>query len=642
MSVQFGQWNFGGAPPEAKCLESVGKILAPYGPDQATFHTRRGIEIIHRAFHTTAESRGELQPYVSRSGAVITWDGRLDNPSELSGELGGSLSPGAADVRIVSEAYERWGIGSFGKLIGEWALSIWNPRERFLLLAKDLVGTEPLYYSVEDDRVTWSSLLEPLVLLARNPLKLDEEYMAGWLSFFPAAHRTPYQAIESVPPSSYVQLEKGRRSIRKYWDFDPAKRFRYGSDREYEEHFRCVFRQAVKRRLRSDAPILAELSGGIDSSSIVSIADGLADKGEAGTPRIDTVSYYNDSEPNLDEQPYFTEIERQRNRTGCHIDLGTEDPSPWFDFRSERFASTPASGSGYPRRQERELQAYMESHGNRVILSGIGGDEVTGGVPTPLPELQDLIVRVKSATLAKQLNLWALANRKPWSELLLAALGEFLPRWLSGPPRDRRPANWLRPDFVRRNQRAFEGYEPRRRFFGPLPSFQSNLNALEMLRRQLGTVSLSSTPLFEKRYPFLDRDLLEFLYAIPREQITRPGERRSLLRRSLKGIVPDKVLDRRRKAFVARAPLKAIERDWPILVEKMRSMSSARLGWVDRTSFSDWLERARDGRQVPLVPLLRTLYLESWLEHVFDASVATELGPLGERLLRPTTAYDLS
>src|SRR5262249_59217617 len=122
------------------------------------------------------------------------------------------------------------------------------------------------------------------------------------------------------------QLRRGKQTVSKYWDFDPSKRISYPTDAEYEEHFRIVFGEAVRRRLRSDSPILAELSGGMDSSSIVCMADTIIARADAETPRLDTVSYYNDSEPNWNERPYFTKVEEKRRRTGCHIDVGKQEP----------------------------------------------------------------------------------------------------------------------------------------------------------------------------------------------------------------------------------------------------------------------------------------------------------------------------
>src|SRR5207245_4201132 len=108
----------------------------------------------------------------------------------------------------------------------------------------------------------------------------------------------PYVGIHSVPPSSSVLLRPGKHTIRKYWDFDPGKRIRYRTDGEYEEHFRAVFAEAVRRRLRSDSPILAELSGGMDSSSVVCMADTIIARGDTETLLLDTIPYFDDSEPN--------------------------------------------------------------------------------------------------------------------------------------------------------------------------------------------------------------------------------------------------------------------------------------------------------------------------------------------------------
>src|SRR5262249_1884057 len=286
MSAQFGRWNHDGTPVDARYLQKATAVISPYGPDAESLYTKHDMAIVYRAFHITKESRRETQPYMTASGAIITWDGRLDNRAELIGTLGELLTADSTDVSIVAAAYDHWGTDCLSRLIGDWALSIWNPAKRSLLLAKDPIGTRQLYYSFDQDQVTWSTILDPLLLLAGKTFPLNEEYIAGWLSFFPAAHLTPYAGIHSVPPSCFVLLRPGSCSVKKYWDFDPGKRIVYSTDGEYEEHFRAVFGQAVRRRLRSDSPILAELSGGMDSSSIVCMADEIVGRGEAETPRL--------------------------------------------------------------------------------------------------------------------------------------------------------------------------------------------------------------------------------------------------------------------------------------------------------------------------------------------------------------------
>src|SRR6266478_5665502 len=456
MSVQFGRWNFDGKPVDRDYFTKAKASIAPYGADDANSYTKNNISILYHAFHTTKESRREAQPHVTASGSILTWDGRLDNRADLVRQLRDVLTIASTDVEIVAAAYEYWRTDCFAMLIGDWALSIWDPNTRSLTLAKDPIGTRHLYYSFDDNQVTWSTILDPLVLFAGKAFTLCEEYIAGWFSFFPAAHLTPYVGIHSVHPSSSVLLRPGKHTVRKYWNFDPGKSIRYRTDAEYEEHFRAVFGEAVRLRLRSDGPILAELSGGMDSSSIVCMADTIIARGAAETPRLDTLSCYNDSEPNWNERPYFIKVEEKRGRTGCHIDVGNQEQLH-FELDSHDFAATPGSGHSRSSESEKKYAECLASQGNRVVLSGIGGDEVMGGVPTPTPELEDLLATGHFKQLAHELKVWALNKRKPWSYLLFEAAREFFPPGLVGIPKHKRPATWLNPGFVKRNRAKWPG-----------------------------------------------------------------------------------------------------------------------------------------------------------------------------------------
>jgi asparagine synthase (glutamine-hydrolysing) len=611
MSIQFGRCNFDGKSVDPADLDRVRPVLAPYGPDGEGRICRDNQGILYRAFDTTKESRREIQPHISAS--VLTWDGRLDNREELIHLLADEVESTSTDLEIVAKSYERWGTDSFAKLIGDWALSIWNPRDQSLLLAKDFLGTRQLYYSIEQDEVTWCTILEPLVLCAGHSFKLEEEYVAGWLSFFPSPHLTPYVGIHAVPPSSFVRLTKGEHTIRKYWDFNPAARIIYRQDSQYEEHFRIAFMKSIRRRLRSDSPIVAELSGGMDSSSIVCVADDMMARGLAETPRLDTISYYDDSDPNWNERPYFSIVEAKRGRTGCHVDASSEESFP-SQFESASSIASPTS-FGTSGDVDRAYASYRMSQGNRVLLSGTGGDEVAGGVPTPFPELQDLLVELRFGALAHQLKLWALEKRQPWFWLLRDVIGQLLPCRIGGNAWEKVPEAGLRPSFAKRHRAVLSGYESRTKLLGPLPSFQANISALDMLRRQLGCSALALSPPCETRFPFLDRNLVEFLYSIPREQLVRPGQRRSLLRRALVGIVPDEILNRRRKAYVSRFMTGPIG-PWIGSIERGEPLLTALFHMVDAEAFCELLKGVIRYQQVPNVILRRIFYVELWLRAV--------------------------
>ena len=631
MSVQFGKWNFDGKPIDPQELEEVRPVLAPYSPDGGGHICKGNFAAVYCAFHTTEESHKEHQPFRLQSGAVITWDGRLDNGLEILERLNHGLTRGSTDVEIVAAAYERWGTRSFAMLIGDWALSVWNPDEQALILAKDFVGTRHLYYALERDHVTWCTILDPLVLFAGHRFNLEEEFIAGWVSFFPAAHLTPYRGIRAVPPSSFVQIARGVEKCTRYWEFDAAKQIRYRTDREYEEHFRAGFSESVRRRLRSNLPVLAELSGGMDSSSIVCMADRLS--ASSSGQLVETVSYYDDSEPNWNERPFFTRVEEHRGRSGLHVNVSC-DGIP--DLGEHEFVPLPSSdltSSDAVRR----VAEHLAAGGHRVLLCGIGGDEVLGGVPTPVPQLADLLTRGRLRVLAHALKVWALAKRKPWAWLLAETVREFLPKSILGVPPERKPPLWLEGNFVRRYRTAFRAYEPRLRMFGALPNFQESVRTLDGLRRQLACTSLRKNPPCEVRYPYLDRSLLDFLYSIPREQLVRPGERRSLMRRAMAGIVPPEILCRSRKAFVSRGPLRMICAGFSGLNYPHQQLGTCSLGLVDSGALAQTLRRAQEAQEIDVAPLLRLLLLEAWLKDMRRRGVLADgVLPIPRRALEPT------
>jgi asparagine synthase (glutamine-hydrolysing) len=390
MSVQFGRWSFKGEQAASHYLDRATALLSAFSPDGTTDYSSNGVDIRYGAFHTTKESHLKAQPYVSPTGAVITWDGRLDNRGELIHQLGIDFSSACSDAEIVAAAYEGWGAAGFSKLVGDWALSIWNPKDRSLVLARDFAGTRRLYYTFDEHGFTWCTLLQTLVLLAEHSPEFEEEYVAGWLVGFPSPHLTPYRGISAVPPSSYVFVSDGRTTITPFWDFNPEKKIRYATDRDYEEHFLCAFRESVRRRLRSVSRVLAELSGGIDSSSIVCVADSLIFQETDATPQLHTISYFDPSEPNWDEATYFRQVEESRGRVGCHINLESQT-GLLLEYPQYPFAPVPGLSRLAPS-SSRQFADCVRIHRGRVLLSGLGGDEVLGGVPTPIPELADLLV----------------------------------------------------------------------------------------------------------------------------------------------------------------------------------------------------------------------------------------------------------
>lgn len=634
MSVQCGMCSFNSPVDPKQFAGLVESVHHSY--DRTDVYSSENLRMCYCALDTTPESTEERQPYRSVLGPVLTWDGRLDNRDELISELHALLPDDRTDVAIVMAAYERWGTRSFAKLLGDWALALWDPLENTLLLARDFIGTRQLFYHKSSNGISWSTLLSSMLKSADTPLSLDEEYIAGYFVLSPSPDRSPYCGIRQLPPGSFVTVKEGNVVTREYWNVDPSHSTIYKNDSEYEEHFRELFSNSVRRRLRSNTPVLAELSGGMDSSSIVCVADRLISDGSARVPRLDTISYYDDLEPNWDERPYFTLIEAKRAQKGVHLDVSggfTFDPP----LDTEYFSPVPPEVDQSAILFENQRRASMRERNNRVLLSGIGGDEFLGGVPTPIPELANLAYRRQFRALLQRTKAWSLSRKQPLLHLLLATAADFFPATLPGLRKKGHIPRWLRESFVRRHKESFLSCTSRSNPWGPLPSFQANCGALRAIRRQVASATPKHVVDYEVRYPYLDRDLLQFLFSIPREQLVRPGRRRCLMRRALAGIVPEQILERRRKAFVVRGPMSALSSSWTQICALTEHMISDTLGFVDRTAFLESLESARQGREEPLVLILHALRLELWLRNAVRRGILSIPGIVPLRTDQETT-----
>ena len=597
MGTQLGIWRPGGLGPSAAWFNGASTALSSIHSDGPGFTSRRGIAV--------ASACLEVDSYedTDRSGFLL-WDGRLDNRKELLAWLAGEVRPEAPNAEVVSAAFRRWNTNAFARLLGDWSLTLWLPEEQTLLFAKDPIGTKPLYFLRLDGDLHWSSDLNLLTSLLGSSPALSDEYIAGWLSLFPRSDLTPYVAIHAVEPSTFYQFRAGEQTSVRYWDFSANKTIDAKTDAELDESFRESLRVSVKRRLSASGPVLAELSGGMDSSSIVCVADTLG-------AEFDTVSYYDDAEPHWNEKPYFTRVEEQRGKGGIHVPIDAGDDLHAV-FEADFTPATPAE-YGKTSTRHRELMRLARERGYVAVLSGTGGDEFTGGVPTPLPELSDELASGRLFQLIRKTNAWSLSQRRPWTHLLAETIFGFFPSNFGGATYSRPVAPWLTPKFTHDQHDALNGYSRRLSLFGPRPSFQENASTLNLVRRQLACSHFNASSPLEKRYPYLDRDLLEFLFALQRDLLIQPGRRRLLMRRALSGVVPEEIIQRKRKAYVVRAPRMAIIEHWDFVQTLASDMVSESLGILSASSFRQQLEDTRAGKDVPIQSIIRTLVLEKWL-----------------------------
>ncbi len=622
MRAFFGIWNFDGKPVSPFLTARAHALLRPFAGTRTAITQNGSLVVVSDTVAPGRESASAV-PDWDRVAPNILWCGRLDNRAEIAA-ISGRKPDLLTDQQIIQLAYQGCpGDGIFSRLLGDWALAVVRQPDQELILGRDFLGVRPLFYRIHGATVTWSTHLAPVVLLADAIPALSEPYLAAWLSFFPESHLTPYRDILCVPPASFIRITPNGTSSQTYWTLESAKPVRYRTDQEYEEHFRAVLRESVARRIQSEAPLLAELSGGMDSSSIVCVADDLLANGTAAS-RLDTVTYFDSEEPNWDELPCAAKVEETRGRIGHHIDVGPAQSTAQDGFAAG-FSPVPGPlATTSPAAQA--FNRIISENRYAAVLSGLGGDELLGGIPTPVPELADLLARLHLLTFLRRSFDWALAKRKPIAGVWRSACASFLPPSAGGSSLAERHWTWLAPGFRARNLDRLSVPSVRFRFLGPLPSLQANAAAMEALSRQISCAPVSAERCYEWRYPLLDRDLVTFCSCIPREQLVRPNQRRSLMRRALAGIVPAEILERKRKAYVSRGLVKVLAAQWEIL--RNTPLKSEAAGIVNTASLSLCVDRAKQGRDVRILPLLRALALEQWLRGLEMPAVPPRSGEL--------------
>jgi asparagine synthase (glutamine-hydrolysing) len=221
---------------------------------------------------TTPEARHERQPFTTSRGLVVAFDGRLDNTADLRARLGGSDADAAPDVELLAAAWQAWGEATFERLLGDFALSIWDPHERSLWLARDVFGLRPLLYRTYAGGFWWASELRALARLGDT--RANEGIIGEYLSDrMTSESETLVSGVLRVPRASVVRVSaNGTVRTWRYWQ-PQAGPPRERSDGDAVEEFNALLSHAVQARLRSDRPLALMLSGGLDSGLIASHID---------------------------------------------------------------------------------------------------------------------------------------------------------------------------------------------------------------------------------------------------------------------------------------------------------------------------------------------------------------------------------
>ena len=622
MSAIGAIFNFNNRPfaeDDLHDLAALWQSLSKWGPDGGRIVTADFFGVCYQAFNTNRESERERQPLVSEDGHVLAADVRIDNREELFVATHHALDqptlPQTTDAELALAAARMWGADFPLHIVGEYAIVLYERRSNRLLLCRDHIGARPLYYHRDNDRLVVSSQLAPLLDVCGVSREIDEDYVAGCMSRGPTIGLTPYKHIHAVKPAHVViATASGDLVERRFWKLDVDKEIRLKRDEDYEEAFRYHLRNAVHAPLRTNRPVMIELSGGLDSSTIACIAaEGIREQ-SVSTSRYDTVSYVYDESPTSDESKFIRCVEDHLGRTGIHV---RDEDCALLPENVESLDIVSPNPILYSFGYHETLCRLMRENGARVLLTGVGGDQVLGSSYDPYPELADLLVLRKPIALHRRLRTWSQTLQKPYLSLFWQkTLGPVAPRRVQ--PLFRRAAmkrvpSWFNARFVARMKLRENELPPEDPFGFALPSGRDKaVSYLAVIKNVAPCHRREMTPL-DSSYPFMHRPLIEFLQAIPFEQLLRPGENRSLMRRALRDVLPEKIVRRKTKGIPTEGLCRSVAREWKLLRALFANSRVSAYEFMDPAPLLAAIDRAKSGLELFTGALLTTISLEFWL-----------------------------
>jgi asparagine synthase (glutamine-hydrolysing) len=605
MSGIFGLWNLDGRPLDKAILTGMSRSLAHRGSDADESWVDGAVGIGCRLFRVTPASLNERQPHIDSSGIVAVFDGRLDSRQELIDALSHRIECSSAlpDVALIASAYKVFGEGFTTYLNGDLALALFDPAKKKLLLARDSLGVRPLYYCRCSSGFLFASEVKALLTHPEVEARPDEEdfavFLVGNRVVKPGA--TFFRDISGVVPGHSVTVTQAGIKVCRYWDFDTTRQLNLKSPSEYAEAFRHHFQIAIRRRLRSAYPVAVSLSGGLDSSSIFCTAESMRRDAPTEFPPLEGYSYVSEAGIPSDEIRYVCEIERMYGVSVHRIPMG----EPGFLAAAEQevwHAESPLLDG-----QWNGTSAYLNAiqrGGSRLRLTGHWADQML----CYEAYLLDLFKTLRWRTIFRHLKEYDYWNSDVPAgyfqrQFLRTLLRLSVPKGLLGPIRELRRMQfprlqdrWYSSTMLELASRSANQNRSRARFVSSHARslYEEARSSYHVLCMEWNN-KIACAHGLETAFPFLDRDLIGFLMAIPPVFAGSGGVSKGILRSAIQDVVPALLLNRRDKADFTHRVNRGQEREISRLKDLLHSDNcSVRIGWCSPKSSVD-IERVVKG-----------------------------------------------
>ncbi|HSW29268.1 MAG TPA: asparagine synthase (glutamine-hydrolyzing) [Longimicrobiales bacterium] len=619
----------------------MARVQAHRGPDDEGVWTGPGVALSHRRLSILDLSSHGHEPMVSADGRhVLTFNGEVYNYLELRRELAGYPYRSRTDTEVILAAYARWGEACVERFVGMFAFALWDVERGVLFCARDRLGIKPFHYAWHRGDFLFASEVKG-ILAAGVPARPDADTWAAYLAHgvYDHGEATFFEGVKALPGGCTLTVRMGRGGSegaaspsaasgivapvdatalrpRVFWDLGALTQDVADlSDREAEEGFLERFDDAVRLRLRSDVPLGVNLSGGLDSASLVATVDAVSK--EAGALQTFTAAY---ADPRYDETDFAGRVPRRREWTRHVQRLAVADVWP-MAVHATWHQEAPFGGIstlGY-----HHLHALAREADVTVLLEGQGVDEMLAGYRYFRPHHQlDLLESGDRATLRRELCADAALEGEGWRDGV-ARMRRVLDG--GGSPVYQDGTAFLAPDTLAPAVAERAGAYPA--FHPPYRDRLRNALYRDLRHTKLPRVlrmndRLSMAFSRELREPYLDHRMVEWVFRLRPDQRIRLGRSKELLRRAMAGRLPDDVRLPPKRAVVSP------QREWlrgPLAPGVEALLASERFvgrGLFDAARCRDAFRRFRAGEGSNAFFVWQWVGTELWFRRFVDGDEA--------------------
>jgi asparagine synthase (glutamine-hydrolysing) len=526
---------------------------------------------------------------------TIVYNGEIYNYRELGDDLknAGHVFISQSDTEVLLHAYVEWGEDCLARLNGIFAFVIWDAREKRLFGARDRLGVKPIYYLKNDHVLLICSEIKGILAVIEGKPAINERLVYDFLTNIHLDHceETFFKGINKIPAGCCFTATKDKLIIRRYWDITDESQSE-GSPVVKEKTFHDLFHEAIRLQMRADVPVGCCLSGGLDSSSVVSVASSLS----SYPMRVFTARF---REKENDEWAYAQAVHQEKSVEPYYV-FG--DPKEfWLEIGElAKTQEEPFGGPGVF--VQWRLMKLIKEQGIKVVLDGQGGDELLCGYAKYfyISLSEYLSNKLYGAVFT------GLADAVLYGGSYLFSFGNAT-RYLPGRFGSSKKAHAImHPEFER--QFSSNGSKPLPKTVRSMQLVDILENSLPVLLRYEDKNSMAFS--IEARVPFLDHRLVEFCVGLPTDFKIRKSLSKYILRQALKGEVPAKILNRRSKLGFGgdfRSWVQALSQE---IVEWVRTPNRRVDRFVDRNNLASLVQN-----KDPLIFL--PIILDAWME-AFD------------------------